>query len=315
MKFKTLAVLAVLGAVASPAFAQETIKMAVGQRGNWDTSPAEIGQQAGIFKKHGINLEIVYTQGGGETQQAVISGSANIGVAVGTTGLMTAFSKGAPIRPISNSTTGADDLFWYVPANSPIKTVKDAAGKTISYSTTGSSTHIAVLAFNKHFGVEMKPTAVGSPPSSFTQTMSGQVDIGWSSAPFGLDEIKNGRIRILMRESEVPAFQNQTVRMNISNLQFITEKSALLAKFITAYKETLDFMYSDPKALEIWAKWTNIPLELATGMRDEFFPKKNLELNRVSGLDDAMADAVAMKFIPAPLTKAQLDDMLKYYVK
>ncbi len=315
MKFKTLAVLAVLGAVASPAFAQETIKMAVGQRGNWDTSPAEIGQQAGIFKKHGINLEIVYTQGGGETQQAVISGSANIGVAVGTTGLMTAFSKGAPIRPISNSTTGADDLFWYVPANSPIKTVKDAAGKTISYSTTGSSTHIAVLAFNKHFGVEMKPTAVGSPPSSFTQTMSGQVDIGWSSAPFGLDEIKKGRIRILMRESEVPAFQNQTVRMNISNLQFITEKSALLAKFITAYKETLDFMYSDPKALEIWAKWTNIPLELATGMRDEFFPKKNLELNRVSGLDDAMADAVAMKFIPAPLTKAQLDDMLKYYVK
>ena len=315
MKFKTLAVLAVLGAVASPAFAQETIKMAVGQRGNWDTSPAEIGQQAGIFKKHGINLEIVYTQDGGETQQAVISGSANIGVAVGTTGLMTAFSKGAPIRPISNSTTGADDLFWYVPANSPIKTVKDAAGKTISYSTTGSSTHIAVLAFNKHFGVEMKPTAVGSPPSSFTQTMSGQVDIGWSSAPFGLDEIKNGRIRILMRESEVPAFQNQTVRMNISNLQFITEKSALLAKFITAYKETLDFMYSDPKALEIWAKWTNIPLELATGMRDEFFPKKNLELNRVSGLDDAMADAVAMKFIPAPLTKAQLDDMLKYYVK
>ncbi len=315
MKFRALAVAAIFGALAAPAFAQETIKMAVGQRGNWDTSPAEIGQQAGIFKKHGINLEIVYTQGSGETQQAVIAGSANIGVAVGTTGLMTAFSKGAPVRPISNSTTGADDLFWYVPANSPIKTPKDGAGKTISYSTTGSSTHIAVLAFIKHFGVDFKPTAVGGPPASFAQTMSGQVDIGWSSAPFGLADLKAGRIRMLMRESEVPAFQNQTVRMNVSNLQFITEKGPLLAKFIAAYKETIDFMYSDPKALEIWSKWTNVPLDIATGMRDEFFPKKNLELTRVSGLDEAMADAVSMKFLTAPLTKAQLDDMLKYYAK
>ena len=33
----------------------------------------ELGQQAGIFKKHGLVLEILYTQGGGETQQAVIS--------------------------------------------------------------------------------------------------------------------------------------------------------------------------------------------------------------------------------------------------
>ena len=51
----------------------------------------------------------------------------------------------------------------------------------------------------------------------------------------GLDEIKKGRIRILMRESEVPAFQNQTVRMNIANLQFITTKKPLLDKFVAAY--------------------------------------------------------------------------------
>jgi len=48
------------------------LKLAVGQRGNWDTSVAEVGQRLGVFKKHGLNLEILYTQGGGETQQAVI---------------------------------------------------------------------------------------------------------------------------------------------------------------------------------------------------------------------------------------------------
>src|ERR671937_372442 len=57
-----------------PASAQDKLKLTVGQRGNWDTSVSEIGQRAGIFKKHGLELEIVYTQGSGETQQPVVAG-------------------------------------------------------------------------------------------------------------------------------------------------------------------------------------------------------------------------------------------------
>jgi len=72
-----------LVAGAPGASAEDTLKLAVGQRGNWDTSISEVGQLAGIFKKHGLMLEIVYTSGAGETQQAVISGSVDIGVAAG----------------------------------------------------------------------------------------------------------------------------------------------------------------------------------------------------------------------------------------
>jgi len=57
---------------ASPAQALDNVKVAAGQRGNWDTSVSEVGQRAGIFKKHGLELEILWTQGGGETQQAVL---------------------------------------------------------------------------------------------------------------------------------------------------------------------------------------------------------------------------------------------------
>ena len=59
---------------------------------------SEVGQRAGIFKKHGLELEIVYTQGAGETQQAAISGSVDIGVAAGIMGVLGAYSKGAPVR-------------------------------------------------------------------------------------------------------------------------------------------------------------------------------------------------------------------------
>ena len=100
----------------SAASAQDTVKLAVGQRGNWDTSVSEIGQRAGIFKKHGLVLDIVYTQGAGETQQAVISGSVDIGIAAGVMGVLSAYSKGAPVRVIGAETTGAGDLYWYVKA-------------------------------------------------------------------------------------------------------------------------------------------------------------------------------------------------------
>ena len=308
-------ILAVAALAAGAAHAQDTLKLAIGQRGNWENSPAELGQKAGIFKKHGLTLEILYTQGGGETLQAVLSGSVDIGVGVGTGGTMGAFAKGAPVRAIANSTTGADDLFWYVPANSPVKTLQDGAGKTIAYSTTGSSTNVAVLAFIKHFDVALKPVATGSPASTFTQTMSAQVDIGWSAPPFGVADLQQGRIRMVAKMSDVPSFRNQTVRVMIATAQTTAQKKDALARFFAAYRETLDWMYSDPAALKSYAEWVNVPEPLAREVRDRFYPKENLRIDRLAGLDEAMADAIGAKFLAAPLTKAQRDELFGAYVK
>jgi NitT/TauT family transport system substrate-binding protein len=301
--------------VSTAAVAEDTLKLAIGQRGNWENAAPELGQKAGFFKKRGLTLELLYTQGAGETLQAVISGSVDIGIGVGTAGVLGAFAKGAPVRAIANSTTGADDLFWYVPATSPIKSIKDAAGKTIAYSTTGSSTNLAVLAFIREFGVQLKPVATGSPASTFTQTMSGQVDIGWSSPPFGVEALQQGRIRIVVRESEVPAFRNQTVRLMIANAAVAEQRRDVIARYLQAYSETLDWMYSDPAALKAYAEWVNIPETLAREVRDQFYPRENLRLDRLSGLDEAMADAVSLKFLPAPLTKQQQDELFKYYAR
>ena len=127
-------------AAGTAASAQDKIKLAIGQRGNWDTSISEVGQLAGIFKKHGLELDIVYTNGAGETQQAVISGSVDLGIAAGVMGVLSAYAKGAPVRVIGAETTGANDLYWYVKADSPIKSLKDTDDKILAYSTNGSST-------------------------------------------------------------------------------------------------------------------------------------------------------------------------------
>ncbi len=118
-----------------------------------------------------------------------------------------------------------------------------------------------------------------------------------------------------MRESDVAAFRNQTVRLMIANAAVAEQRRDVLERYLQAYRETLDWMYSDPAALKAYAEWVNVSEALAKEVRDQFYPKDNLRLDRLSGLDEAMADAVSMKFLAAPLTKQQQDDLFKYYAR
>lgn len=303
---------AVVVATNAPANAQDGLKLASGQRGNWDTSISEVGSQLGIFRKHGLQLEILYTQGSGETQQAVISGSVDIGIAVGIMGALSAYSKGAPIRVIGAETTGAADLFWYVRTESPIQSLKDTNGKTIAYSTNGASTHGIVLAFIKQEGLSAKPTATGGPPATLSQVMSGQVDVGWAAPPFGLDQIDQKQIRILASGNDAKVFAGQTVRTVVVNLQTLQRRKPAIERYMTAYRETIDAMYaSDGAAISTYAKWLGITEEKARRTRDQFFPKQAIDPDRIIGLDTIVKDAVDLKFTAAPLTQEQLADLIQ----
>ena len=117
--------------LALPAGAADTLKLAIGQRGIWHGATADLGQRAGIFKKYDLVLEILYTAGAGETMQAVIAGSADVGVSVGTLGVLGAFAKGAPIRIIGSESVG-EDAYWYVRPNSPVKSMAEYSLSLVS---------------------------------------------------------------------------------------------------------------------------------------------------------------------------------------
>src|SRR6202048_1053376 len=185
-----MSVVAILAGSTPIARAQDVLRIAAGLAGTWENSFSELGQSAGFFKKHGITLQICYTQGAGETQQTVISGSADIGTGIGAFNTFGAFAKGAPIRVIAATHTGANDLTWYVRADSPVKDKKDLAGRSVAYSTAGSSTYAALQGFQRGLGVTFKPVAPGSPASTLTQLMTGQIDVGWTSPPFAVDLLK-----------------------------------------------------------------------------------------------------------------------------
>lgn len=304
-----LAALALVGSLL-PAMAAE-LKVAIGQRGNWDTSITELGLRAGIFKKHGLDLELLYTQGGGETQQAVLSRSVDIGVAVGTLGVLGVASKGAPLRIIGGEATGVGELYWYVPIASPIKTMADLQGRSIAYSTNGSSSHSPLLLLGREQKLNLdKLVATGGLPGTFTQVMSGQIDVGWAAAPFGLDQLGKA-IRIVFRGSDVAGMRNQTTRVLITHAGVLAQKKAAVSAYLAAYRETIDWIYAGDEAIPLYAAFAGVSEEAAKRSRDEFFSKAALDPGTLVGLPEMMADAVQFKFLQAPLTQDQLAQIIQ----
>ncbi len=238
--FPAASLAAVLTWTASAACrAEDQLKIAVGGRGIGETFVTEVGYKAGLFNKHNLALDIFYTDGGGETQQAVISNSAQIGIASGFLGAIGVFAKGAPVRIIGGSYTGGAQVFWYVPANSPIRSPQDLAGKTVAYSNNGSSTHAGALALQKHYKIDFKPTPTGNAAATLTATMSGQVDVGWAGAPFGVAELEAGKTRLIMKSSDAPDFDKQTSRVIIANANELKARPDVFARFMRGYRDLL----------------------------------------------------------------------------
>jgi len=290
--------------------AQDKLKVAIPQRGAWDAGVAELGLRGGIFKKHGLDLDILYVQAGPESIQALIGGSIDIAVAAGVSAAVGTFAKGAPIRIIGSEMIGSPDLYWYVPTASPIRKVSDFNGKTVAYSLTGSSSHAGLLALMAQDKLTCKPTSTGNITATITQTMTGQVDVGFGAAPFGLDLVEDGKIRIIATGNDVVSLRTRTVRVNLTSVNDLQTKGDAIARFNRAYQETVAWMYSDPAALEVYGDYSGLPEKIVLRVRN-LIPKESMATGRLEGVDQIMADAVAAKFIPAPLSADQVKELVQ----
>jgi NitT/TauT family transport system substrate-binding protein len=289
----------------------ETLKVVIGGKGLGESAVSEAGQKAGHFRKHGLDLDILYTAGAGETMQVLISGNADLGIGVGLLGVIGAYSKGAPVRIIGASYTGDSNLFWYVPAESQIKAPNDAAGKTVAFSTNGSSAHNVVLQMQKQLGTTFKPSATGSAAATFTQVMSRQIDVGWSGAPFGIEALEQGKIRVIWRASDVASLARQTSRVIVANATSLKTKGDSMERYMNAYRETIEWMYSTPEGVAAYAAWAEIPLPFAHRTMKEFVTREGINPDKVSDLDSVMKSAVEFRYIQGPLTPSQINELIQ----
>jgi NitT/TauT family transport system substrate-binding protein len=301
---------AFLALMTSPLVAQDKLKVAIGQMETWVNQAPVLGQETGIFKKHDIELGNFATQGSGETLQAVVSNAAQVGVGVGTLGVLRAYQRGAPIKIFGASFTGVGDLYWYVRADSAIKSLADAGpGNTIAFSSSGSSVHNVVLAFVQKHNIKATPDQTGGLASTLTQVMSGQIDIGWATPPFGLREAADGKIRIIANGNDVPTLRKQTARVEILH-DSVANNPDLMKRFMRAYRESLAYLLNDPRSTKLYADQVHVSEPVITEAIDRFKLKEGKQLDLISDLDTVMADGVQFKFLDKPLTREQIADLI-----
>lgn len=291
---------------------RHTVKVAVAHRGLVSTTLVfALGQNAGLYKKEGVNLKIVWTRGGGETVRAVATGSTDFAHDTGLLGVLAAYARKAPLKIVMAAATG-NEQFWYVKAGSPIHSLKDMTGKTLGYSEPGSSTNMAVLEALAASHVQAKPVAIGSPPDSYTAVMTGQVTAGWSAAPFFLKQVQEGKIRILFKAADFPQLENLTSRVMVANSNFLRRNPRTTRAFLAAFRKTINYMYAHRKVtIDTLAKLDKLPTSVAVEAL-KFFPKKFFSPRPLEGLEYSMRKAVEFKFIKKPLTKKDLHRLIDF---
>jgi NitT/TauT family transport system substrate-binding protein len=279
----------------------ETLKVAVAQRGFWNSSFIEFALQQGLFKKEGLDIEILYAEGGrfdfDPRRSRVNRHCDDQRHAWGHRRLCQRHAS-----EVSAEATGATDAFWYARPESGIKTIKDTAGKTVAFSSPGSSTNLIILQLTSQEKATPKLVPTGGLPGTLTQVMSGQVDVGWSVPPFVLKDLAEGRLQIIARGSDVEAIRNQTIRVNVANANALKNKRDAFVRYIQVISRAIDWAYSGDAAIDAYASFAKVPRDLAQRTRDEFYPKQSLQLSEVCGLDLTLNQALEYKYITSYIT-------------
>jgi NitT/TauT family transport system substrate-binding protein len=145
--------------------------------------------------------------------------------------------------------------------------------------------------------------------------MTGQVDVGWAAPPFGLKEMDEGKINLVAKATDAKIVAGQTIRIIAVNADTLAKKRDALIRYMNAYRETIDFMYSSDQAIKDYAEFAKIDEAMARRVRDQFFPRNIVDPDAIKGLDTLMPEAVTLKFIDKELSKEQTTELFQVPLK
>lgn len=309
LAFAFVLTMGIYGAAAAPGWAADKVRLVISTRGAWELFAPEQAQAEGFFKAENLDVSIIYASGGAETIQVLATGSQDVTVGVGTESVITAFAKGAAIVILANGRRGTGEVYWYVPKDSPIKSIKDLDGKVLVYSRPGSTTHTISKALLHDTGVKAELVSVGGMAASRTQVMSGQVATGWSAAPAGLDLVRKGQVRIIARGDDAKALRDWSIRSTAANANWVANNRDVAKRFMRALWKGLKFQYEGgERANQRFATENKYDIEdVRRGA--EFTPLKDVTFTPLN-LAPVMKFAVEEKMISAPLTDEQVKKLV-----
>lgn len=277
--------------------------------------PVYVAQEKGFYKENNIDVDAVFTRGGGENVQAVVSGDAQIGLGTGTLAVISAFVKKAPIKIAAAEITGLDAI-WYVQSNTPMRRMEDLAGKKIAYSRPGSSTHMGALAIADQIkGKGLKPAepvSLGGIPEVYTAVRTGQADAGWSVPPFQLDRVDKGELRVVVKGDDLTALREITPRVHFVNTAFAAKNPEAVRGFFRAQQKALDYMFENKEdTAKIWIRRAELKFPESAVLKTwGYYSRAAMNMKPVRGVQATIEDGIRNKFLDKPLSQAELKNLI-----
>jgi NitT/TauT family transport system substrate-binding protein len=239
----TLGVAAALVALSVlPAWADTTLTVGKASPTSDAIIPVNVGDELGIFKKHGLDLTIVELQGGSKMAQAVAAGSVDIGDGAGSE--MAFVAKGAPMIAVCEDTAPAPFLSVGVPWDSPIKSVDELKGKKIGVSNSGSFSDWSArqLARKKGWGENGVTTvAIGNGVAAVGAALkTHQIDamITGTNVFLAFEEKQEGRLLAPVSSWEGNVASGALFASN----EILQKNPDAVRAFLAGWMETVDYM-------------------------------------------------------------------------
>lgn len=249
-----------------------------------DVAPIYLGKQKGFFSERGIDLTLESGQGGAAIVPGVVSGQFQFGFS-NLTSLLIARDKGLDMKVVANgnASTGEDGKDFgavVVRADSPIRTAKDLAGKTVSVNTLKNIGDSTVRASVQKAGGDPKSVRFVELafPDMPAALQNRRVDAAWVVEPF-LSIAKSQGARPVAWNF-VDTAPDLTIAAYFTSAKVLADKPELVKNFTAAMNESLEYAQAHPdEAREAITTYTKITKDQVGSLT---LPNWPTEVNRDS---------------------------------
>jgi NitT/TauT family transport system substrate-binding protein len=291
-----------LGAAATEARAQDTLRVGRAIANSWSFIPLDVGMAAGIFAKHGLAIESVSFTGSARLQQGMAAKSIDIGLSSGPELAMVA--KGAPVIAVG-AIVLSPRMTITVRAGGPIRQPQDLRGKRIGVSTSASLTEWLTRELSRREGWGrdgVQAIALGSDAAQIAAMKTEQIDglVLDVATALRLESAGEGRIVLYFGDIIKDFIQNAAY----ARRDLLAAHPDLVRRFLAGWYETIAYMRTHKEeSIKVALPIVDLPPDLAARGYDQWMEA----YSREGRFDPVALQLLAKSFVEMGLLPGEPD--------
>lgn len=258
-------------------------------------APLVIAETKGFYRSTGSKFKNINFSGGSDTVRGIVA-TTGIGMPA-TISALTAYSKGQKDLRIVSGIFNTSQTVYLVPADSPVKTVKDLKGKKLAVSRPTSPSYYYARLAVKRAGLDpdkdVEIVFLGDVPAMWTAAKNGTVAACNSVAPFSTGLVVKGEARVIADASKLQPVQAENTL--IATTEFIKDNKAALQDWLNGVKKAIDLIHDDiDAAAQAWVKGTDLDLKVAKSTLQKYSKAYSLTIDH-AGVKNELDVALSLK--------------------